>query len=323
MKVGTFEAGMGERKSGYLHVGETALGKVEMPITIIEGSKPGPTLAMTGGFHPREYAAIESLSRIARKVDPKKVRGGLIIVHIVNTPGFEIRGRKCPIDDAHPINSFPGDPEGTISQRIAHTVVKEVFDQSDYYIDHHSNDIQWTGPSNVILSLTGSEIVDAKSEAMGRCFKTEYLRASKSRGTSSAIDYAVHNGIPSCLTEVGSMMGVLSKTGVLDEEAINWNIEGVENVMKLIGMIDGKAWQSTVKPITNVVYLRPNHSGLFYPLVEVDKRVSEGQPLAEIRDPFGNVKETLYSPFEGVTSLMSSYVAVKQGIPVIQLYEIS
>jgi len=322
LKVGTIEVENGNKKTGYIQAGETSLGKVEMPITVINGAKSGPTLAMTGGFHPREYAAIESLTRISNIVDPKTISGSLIIVHIVNTPGFEVRGRLCPIDNAHPINSFPGNPEGGMSQRIAYTLAKEVLSQSDYYIDHHSNDIQWTGPSNIIFPVIGNDDVDSKSESMGRCFNTEYLRASTTRDTSSALGYAAHERIPCCLTEVGSMMGVSSETGLLDEVAMNWNAEGVHNVMKLIGMIDGEAYQSTVKPITNVIYLRSRHSGIFFPLAEVDKKVSEGEPLGEIRDPFGNVKETLVAPFNGVPSLMTSYMAVIQGVPIIQLYEI-
>jgi len=322
LKVGTIKVEKGHKETGYLLAGETSLGKVEIPITVINGIEPGPKLAMTGGFHPREYASIESLTRIANMLDPKTIKGGLIIAHIVNTPGFEIRGRKCPIDDGHPINSFPGDPDGPMSKRIAYTIAQEVISQSDYYIDHHSNDIQWTGPSNIIFPVIGNDDVDSKSESMGRCFKTDYLRASIARDANSSLGFAAHKGIPCCLTEVGSMMGVSSETGLLDEVAMNWNAEGVHNVMKLIGMIDDEAYQSTVKPITNVIYLRAKHSGIFFPLAEVDKKISEGEPLGEIRDPFGNVKETIVAPFKGVPSLMTSYMAVTQGVPIIQMYEI-
>jgi predicted deacylase len=321
LKIGSLEADRGRKRTGYLPVGETSLGKIEMPVTLINGSKPGPRLAMTGGFHPREYTAIESLTRIAKSIKPEEIRGSLIIVHITNTPAFLIRGRKCPIDDAHPINSFPGDPEGSISGRIAYTLAEEVFNNCDYYIDHHSADVQWTGPDNIIYPVTGNDEVDKKSESLARCFDTEYLRASESRSQGNALGYAANNGIPCCLTEVGSMMGVLSKEGVLDEEAMEWNQEGVHNVMKLIGMIDGEAFQAKAKPITNVIYIKPKHSGIFFPLVGVDKEVSKGDAVGEIRDPFGNVIEVLIAPVNGVTSLMSSYMAVEQGIPIIQFYE--
>ncbi|MDP7443703.1 MAG: succinylglutamate desuccinylase/aspartoacylase family protein [Candidatus Bathyarchaeota archaeon] len=322
LSVGNLDAKKGEKKTGYLHVGETSLSDVVMPVTVINGAKSGQTLAMTAGFHPREYASIESLTRLSNLIDPATIKGSAIIVHIVNTPGFEVRGRKCPIDDAHPINSFPGNPNGGISQRIAHTIANEVLSQSDYYIDHHCNDVQWVGPSNVIYNRTGNDDVDPKSEAMARCFKTKYLRESKVRDYSSALGYATNEGIPSILTEVGSMMGVSSMTGFFEEDKIGWNIEGVDNLMKLIGMIDGTPYQSKEKPITNIVYLKAKHSGILFPLVEADDYVSKCQAVAEIRDPFGNQKEVIISPVDGIVSLMTSYRAVKQGLSVIQLFDI-
>ncbi|MEE8354223.1 MAG: succinylglutamate desuccinylase/aspartoacylase family protein [Candidatus Bathyarchaeia archaeon] len=293
-----------------------------MPITVINGVESGPRLAMTAGFHPREYASIEALTRLSNLIDPSAIRGSAVIVHIVNTPGFEVRGRKNPIDDAHPTNSFPGSPDGGISQRIAHTLATEVISGSDYYIDHHCNDVQWVGPRNIIYPTIGNEEVDSKSEAMARCYKIKYLRKSVERGSGSALGYATHEGIPGILTETGSMMGMSSETGLLQEERIDWNIEGTKNVMKLIGMIDGTPYQSTEKPITNVVYLRAKESGILYPLVGADETASKGQAVAEIRDPFGNVKETMVSPIDGVVSLMTSYRAITQGLPIIQLYEL-
>jgi predicted deacylase len=322
LRVGTLEVEKGQKKTGYLQVGETSLSRVAMPITVINGVESGPRVAMTAGFHPREYASIEALIRISNLIDPSAIRGSAVIIHIVNTPGFEVRGRKNPIDDAHPTNSFPGNPDGSASQRIAHTLATEVISGSDYYIDYHCNDIQWVGPRNIIYPTIGKDEVDSKSEAMARCYKIKYLRKSVERGSGSALGYATHEGIPGILTETGSMMGISSETGLLQEDRIAWNIEGTKNVMKLIGMIDGTPYQSKEKPITNVIYLRAKQSGILYPLVGADETASKGQAIAEIRDPFGEVKESIISPIEGVVSLMTSYRAITHGLPIIQLYEL-
>jgi predicted deacylase len=275
LKVGTIEVEKGQKKTGYLQVGEKPLSNVAFPITLINGVNSGPKVAMTAGFHPREYASIESLTRLSNLLEPNDISGSVTIVHIVNTPGYEVRGRKNPVDDAHPINSFPGRLDGAMSQRIAYTIANEVLSQSDYYIDNHCNDVQWVGPSNIIYPSIGEDEVDEKSEEMARCFETKYLRKSRARDSRSALGYAAHQGIPSILTEVGSMMGVSSKTGLLDEAAIQWNIEGVTNVMKLIGMIEGSPYQSKEKPITNIVNLSANHSGILCPLVEANENVSK------------------------------------------------
>ena len=96
LRVGNLEAEKGEKKTGYLQVGETSLNDVAIPVTVINGVEAGPTLAMTGGFHPREYASMESLTRLSNLIDPATIRGSAIIVHIVNTAGFEVRGENAP-----------------------------------------------------------------------------------------------------------------------------------------------------------------------------------------------------------------------------------
>ena len=142
LKVGSLEVEKGKKKSGYFQVGERAIGTVDLPVTLIHGAKKGPTFSMTAGFHPREYAGIDSVTRIAKMVDPNKISGNLILVHIANVPAFIERGRENPVDLLHPTNCFPGDPNGTLSHRIAYALAKEVIDQSDYYMDHHSGDVQ-------------------------------------------------------------------------------------------------------------------------------------------------------------------------------------
>ncbi|MDP7207365.1 MAG: hypothetical protein QGH14_02110, partial [Candidatus Bathyarchaeota archaeon] len=67
---------------------------------------------------------------------------------------------------------------------------------------------------------------------------------------------------------------------------------------------------------------KAKHSGILFPLVEADDYVSKCQAVAEIRDPFGNQKEVIISPVDGIVSLMTSYRAVKQGLSVIQLFDI-
>jgi len=60
----------------------------EMPAFVIRGRQPGPTLAVTAGIHAAEYPGIASATRLAREVDPAALRGTLIVVSPVNSPGY-------------------------------------------------------------------------------------------------------------------------------------------------------------------------------------------------------------------------------------------
>ena len=48
---------------GVLQVGETPLGPIQLPVAIINGARPGPTLCLTAGVHAAEYPGIDAVMR--------------------------------------------------------------------------------------------------------------------------------------------------------------------------------------------------------------------------------------------------------------------
>ena len=80
--VGTIEAEPGSKASGNLIV-EAGTGQgTFIPITIINGSNPGPVLTLIAGIHGTEYVPIITLQNLVFKIDPKKLSGTIIKVHV-------------------------------------------------------------------------------------------------------------------------------------------------------------------------------------------------------------------------------------------------
>src|SRR5207302_897801 len=80
--------------------------------------------------HGGEYPGIEAAIQTARALDPAGIRGGVIIVHVVDVPAFHGRNIYiCPLDGKNPNRVFPGNPAGSASERLAHTVFTEVISQ--------------------------------------------------------------------------------------------------------------------------------------------------------------------------------------------------
>ena len=89
IKVGEVEAGPGQKKSGFITVPKGADGpEIKLPVTIIHGTKPGPTLALTAGVHGYEYVPILVLQRLRKDLDPGELTGAVIMVHVVNLPSY-------------------------------------------------------------------------------------------------------------------------------------------------------------------------------------------------------------------------------------------
>src|SRR5690349_18132697 len=104
----------------------------EIPVTTIRGGRPGPTLALVAGNHGYEYPPILALQKLKAHVQPDKLAGTAILVHVANMPSF--LGRTVyfsPVDGKNLNRCYPGDPNGTVSERIAYAITKEVIERCD------------------------------------------------------------------------------------------------------------------------------------------------------------------------------------------------
>ena len=98
LKVGALSAGRGEKRYGvneFLVQGQP----YRLPMWLINGNLDGPALVVTGGVHAAEYASIAAALDFGRSLDPRNLRGRLIVVPVMNMPAFTARSiYVCPLD---------------------------------------------------------------------------------------------------------------------------------------------------------------------------------------------------------------------------------
>lgn len=120
----------GSKRFGYVNVVDNLAVSVKMPFGVVHGAELGPTLMVTGGLYPTEYCGVEAASRLYRMLEPDSLRGRLISVPVVNMHSFQWRTRwinlgstgTTPFDGKNVNSVFPGNPEGSLSDRIAYTL---------------------------------------------------------------------------------------------------------------------------------------------------------------------------------------------------------
>src|SRR5215213_7973851 len=88
LTVGGVIARAGQRASGFITVPAGVDSATRIPITVLRGTRTGPTLALIAGTHGAEVAPIVALQRLRADVDPAQLRGTLILVHVANMPSF-------------------------------------------------------------------------------------------------------------------------------------------------------------------------------------------------------------------------------------------
>lgn len=116
---------------------DSAWGSVMIPIAVIRNGE-GPTALLTGGNHGDEYEGPLALYDLARRLDPAEVSGAVIIVPAMNYPAFLAGTRTSPIDRGNMNRSFPGRPDGTVTEKIADYFQRHLLPMADIVLDFHS-----------------------------------------------------------------------------------------------------------------------------------------------------------------------------------------
>lgn len=288
--VGPLRAAPGTKVTGLLAVPGTP---IEMPVTVVNGAAPGPRLAITAGVHGGEYPGIEAAIRTAAGLEPRDVRGSVVVVHIVDVPAFAARSiYVCPLDGKNPNRLFPGKADGTASERLAHTLFTQVIAPSDAYVDLHGGDINEALVPFTIMVETGSAEVDARTRELARVYGIRYVvRGRVGGGTYAA---AAQRNIPAILAEAGGQ-------GLLDDASLEIHLRGLRNVLRYVGNVDGAL--EPVDPVTTLGRLHwvtSQHTGLFYVEVVPGQRVEAGRRIGEIRDYFGRPLAEIRAPAAGI-----------------------
>lgn len=313
LKVRQIHAEPGQKAFGFIEVCENPVFPIRMPVGLVSGAQSGPLLLITAGIHGSEYPGIEAAVRTLRDLDPSSLRGNVIIIPCVNTPGFEAGSANTnPIDGLNMNRIFPGSRDGTASHRMCRVLVEEFGSIADYVVDLHGGDLGENLRPFVIYHRTGNADVDAKAEGMARAYGVEFLWELESdvyEGTF--VSYLAHRGIPAIVGEAGGL-------GTYKEEDISVHVRGINNVLKYLGMLSGRVETSRGSPLVFHEWFTVSASrgGIVYPLVGPGDEVRKGQVLAEVRDLQGNTLERLVAPANGFIRVHFPKRVVSSGQPV-------
>ena len=116
---------------------DAAWGAVMIPITVVRNGK-GPTALLTGANHGDEYEGAVALRKLSNSLKAEEVSGCVIIVPFLNYPAFRAGTRTSPIDRGNLNRSFPGKPDGTVTEKIADYIQRHLLPRADCVLDIHS-----------------------------------------------------------------------------------------------------------------------------------------------------------------------------------------
>ena len=289
--LGTARADPGEMDTGELDIGEGRDGRtVSLPVAVINGTRDGKTLYMQAASDGDELNGVGVLRRVVPQLDPRELSGTILVVGIANYFGFHRGSHRNPVDDTKLNRTYPGDENGTSTERIAAKTF-EAASRADLILDLHQG--------------STSRMIDEVRVRCGRRHRLhdECLELAKVFGCGYVLDQkgpegqlarvGPDEGIPTVDPELGGAVG-------LDEESVRIGVEGVFNVLRYYGFLDGTV---RVQPQTRAGGFKQYGSpvgGLVDFKVALGERVSPGTTLFEVTDVFGTVKAEVTADASGI-----------------------
>ncbi len=140
VEVGSAKAAPGTVARGAIPVTTLAGGSaVEIPVVVINGSKPGPVLWVDGAIHGDEPEGPLCCQILMREVKPQDLSGTLVLVPVINVAAYEAASRGNPLDTfSHDMNRiYPGRAEW-LPVRARRLRALRVDDEGRRYGDLHS-----------------------------------------------------------------------------------------------------------------------------------------------------------------------------------------
>lgn len=304
-----------------IHPGETRIIELKMaklydstdlsiPVKVIRGLYPGPTLFISAAIHGDELNGVEIVRRLSRHREIRNIRGTLILVPVVNIFGFNNKSRYLP--DRRDLNrSFPGNSKGSLASRIAHTFMKEIVSKCTHGIDLHTGAIHRNN-----LPQIRADIIDEETLGFASSFGSKVVLNSDYRD-GSLREAARKKKVKMLLFEGGEALR-------FEKDIINLGIKGCLKAMIHIGMLPvkkKKKKQSSPNFIlaNDSYWLRSPQSGTIRLSVSLGDIVEAGDTVGKLSDLLGEDMLPVTARYGGIIIGINHMPLVTQGEAILHI----
>jgi hypothetical protein len=283
---------------------------VKIPVTIINGSKPGPNVFLSAASHGDELNGIEIIRKIAHEWDHDSICGTIVCLPVLNVPAFLAHQRYLPINNQDLNRSFPGNKHGKSANRMANSIFEAFISKCDFGIDFHTST---RGRSNMLHVL--ADISNEKVSDLANSFGSNVI--INSTGPSGSLRRAASNaGIPTIAVELG-------EAHRFQKDLIDTALSGVESVLSAYlvrptDSVDWPGWRAIING-DDEKWIRSNTGGIVNMHCSPGELIGEGDLLCTITNPFKTDKEEVRAPSKGLIVGLLYNPVVTPGDPICHL----
>jgi predicted deacylase len=290
---------------------------VELDVVVLVGRRPRPRLAVVAGVHGNEYPGPLAVGRLAGEIDPGELDGTVVFVPVANPLAFDAGARNTPDDGVNLNRVFPGAPDGTITQQIAHALVDGIVQDADLALDLHSATAE-----GVMLPMAGFRapppsadqravaVARASAVAAAACGLEMYWLMQWAPGTLSTALNA--RGVPAVGAEVGGQ-------GAASEREVALYAEAARRAIHHLGLLGPPLAVELPRQAATMEDVPASASGLLELAVGLGDETAAGDLLGRVVDLWGDELAELRAPFAGRVVHLRTFRQVRAGDTVLSL----
>jgi len=270
-----------------------------VPVMVMIGAKPGPRLLLTAGIHGDELNGIGVIHRLFAETDPRQLKGTIVAVPGLNTPGLIASNRNLQSsnDGGGAVNLnrvMPGNPDSDdfatfYAGRLWSNLLARGMERGvDRAIDLHT---QSRGTVYPMYAFADPTVATARR--MADLLRPDMIKLDP--GQKGTLETAFNEvGIAAVTLELGAPKR-------FQPDMIARGVTGIRNVLIDMGMLDGSPKLDGPAPFVGnqSVSVRARRGGVATVLVGLGDEVKAGQTVATMSDPFGRPIFTYTTPVSG------------------------
>ncbi len=257
-----------------------------IPIGVVNNG-PGPTALVMAGNHGDEYPGQVAILRLMRELHqtPERARGRVILIPALNIPASKAATRLSPLDGKNLNRSFPGNPEGTPTEMVAHYLTTVLFPLADIVVDIHTG-----GRSLDFYPCAHMHLVDDRRQ------RRQMVEGTLAWNTDFAFLYADIAGTGLLPVEAERQGKIVITTEMGGGEPVSSAVHqttqnGLRNVLIHFGLLAEKETTRTeqklpptrwVQALNRDDYRFAPESGIYESLLPLGTPVATGQPVGLI-----------------------------------------
>lgn len=261
-----------------------------LPIMSIRSAVPGPVIWLTACVHGDEVGGMVIVQEIFKRIRRELRRGEVWAFPLMNPIGMDTISRTITMSREDLNRSFPGNPNGSLGERIAHTIFTKIMETRPAAVLDLHND--WVKSIPYVLLDRVPKEADAETQAKLIAFsrQTGLCIIRDTEESRRTLSYSLlQRGVPALTLELGEPY-------VVNERNIQYGVGAIWNVLAGLEMVtpqeppfryalpemygQGRILRYFDKPYSA-------HSGIMRFLAGAGDAVKPEQPIAKVFNAFG------------------------------------